>query len=263
MRTARSRLLAAAAGGAALAIILAVAGCNGTGYSKATTPTTPSATGIWTGSDTVTGQGVIGYIDTAGTAVFIRADGIQFVGPTQLSGDTFIAAVIGYPNFPAPFTDGSTYGLGTLNGTVASGSTLMLTLSFTTNGGTPLADSWSLTYSTLSNSGSSLSVLAANYTDSASGSVLSISANGVMSSQNATTGCVLNGTASIINSAYDIYQVSLTYGNCTGTYAVLNGVQFTGVAVLNPSTSPSQLTIEVAGASATGKFALVLNLAVS
>ena len=260
MRIARSRLFAAA--GAALAIVLAVAGCNGT-YSKATPPATTVATGIWTGSDTVTGQGVIGYIDTAGTAVFIRADGVQFVGPTQLSGDTLIAAVIGYPNFPATFTDGSTYGLGTVNGTVASGSTLTLTLSFTTNAGTPLADSWSLTYSALSNSGSSLSTLAANYTDSVSGSVLSITASGAMSSQNATTGCVLNGTATIIDGAYDIYQVTVTYENCTGSYAPLNGVQLTGVAVLDPSTSPSQLTIEVAGASTTAKFALLLHLAVS
>lgn len=263
MRTARSRLFAAAASGAALVIVLGVAGCKGTGYSKAPPSTTPTATGIWTGSDTVTGQGVIGYIDTAGTAVIIRADGVQFVGPTQLSGDTLIAAVIGYSNFPATFTDGSNYGLGTLNGTVASGSTLTLTLSFTTNGGTLLTDSWSLTYSALSTSGSSLSTLAANYTDSASGSVLSISANGAMSSQNATTGCVLNGTASIIDSAYDIYRVTITYGNCTGSYAPLNGVQLTGVAVLNSSTSPSQLTIEVAGASTTAKFALLLNLAAS
>lgn len=262
MRTARSTFFAAA-GGTALAIALAVAGCNGTGYGKATPPATPSATGIWTGADTVTGQGVTGYIDSSGTAVFIRADGIQFVGPTQLSGNTIIAAVIGYQSFPATFPDGSSYGLGTVNGTVASGSTLMLTLSFTTNGGSLLSDNWSLTYSTLSTSGSSLSTLAANYTDTASGSVLSISANGVMSGQDATTGCVLNGTATIINSAYDIYQVSLTYANCTGSYAVLNGVPLTGVAVLDPTVSPSRLTIEVAGASATAKFALVLNLAVS
>lgn len=263
MRTARSRFFAAAAGGAVLAIVLAVAGCNGTGYGKTTPPPTPSATGIWTGADTVTGQAVTGYIDSAGTGVFIRADGVQFVGPTQLSGDTIIAAVIGYANFPMTFADGSNYGLGTVNGTVASGSTLMLTLSFTTNGGTLLSDTWSLTYSTLSTSGSSLSTLAANYTDSVSGSVLSISANGVMSSQNASNGCVLNGTATIINSSYDIYRVAVTYENCTGNYAVLNGVQLIGVAVLDPNTSPSHLTIEVAGASTTGKFALLLDLTAS
>jgi hypothetical protein len=36
--------------------------------------------------------------------------------------------------------------------------------------------------------------------------------------------------------------------------------EFTGLAVCNPNTSPPRLTIEVTGASATGKFAFVLNL---
>jgi hypothetical protein len=258
MRTAWSRLTAAA--GAALAIGLGIAACNGTGYTRATTPPMPSATGIWQGTDLVTGTSVTGYIDSANNAVFIRGDGVQFVGPTQLSGDTVIAAVIGYASFPATFTDGSNYGLGTLNGTVATGSTLQLILSFTTNGGTAETGSWSLTYSALSSSGSSLGTLSANYTDTASGSVLSINGNGVMTGQNPANSCVLNGTATIIDSTYDIYQVALTYESCTGSYAVLNGVQLTGLAVLDPNTSPTQLTIEVAGASTTGKFALVLNL---
>jgi hypothetical protein len=54
--------------------------------------------------------------------------------------------------------------------------------------------------------------------------------------------------------------VSLTYANCTGNYAALNGLQLTGLAVFNPNTSPTQLTISVAGASATGQFGLVLYL---
>ena len=258
MRTAWSRLIAAA--GAALAIGLGIAGCNGSGYSRATTPPVPTANGIWEGTDSVTKLSVTGYVDSANNAVFIRGDGAQFVGPMQLSGDTFISAVIGYASFPATFADGSNYGLGTLNGTVAPGSTLTLTLSFTTNGGTAEAGSWSLTYSTLSSSGSSLTKISANYTDTASGSVISISGNGVMTGQDPANSCVVNGTVSIVNSTYDIYQVTLTYENCTGSYAVLNGVQLTGLAVLNTSTTPSQLTIELAGASTTAKFALVLNL---
>lgn len=256
MRTAWISLTAAA--GAALAIGLA--GCNGTGYSRSMTPAVPSATGIWGGTDSVTGLSVTGYIDSASNAVFIRGDGVQFVGPTQLSGDTLIAAVIGYSSFPTPFADGSSYGLGTLSGTVATGSTLTLTLSFKTNGGTAEAGSWSLTFNTLSNSGSSLATISANYTDTASGSVISISGNGVMSGQNPANSCVVNGTVTIINSTYDIYQVALTYENCTGSYAVLNGLQLTGLAVLNTNNSPRQLTIEVAGGSTAGKFALVLNL---
>ena len=243
-------------------VALGIGGCNATIYGGGSNPmpTNASATGIWGGTDSVTGLSVAGYVDPAGEAVFIRADGVQFAGATQVSGDTLVAAVVAYANFGSTFNDGSTYGLGTLNGTVASGSTLTLSLSFTTNGGTVETDSWSLTFSTLTNSGSSLSTISANYTDTASGSVISISGNGAMTGQNPANSCVVNGTITVINSSYDIYQVSLTYENCTGSYAVLNGLTLTGLAVLNPNTSPTQLTISVAGASSGGKFGLVLYL---
>lgn len=256
-RTAWGRLIATLVGAAAVAI----AGCNGmgSGSNDSTSSSTPSATGIWGGTDS-TGLTVTGYIDSAGNAVFIRSDGVQFVGPTQLSGDTLVAAVVGYTDFPATFTDGSSYGLGTINGTVATGSTLMLSLNFTTNGGTMLSDSWSLAFNTLTSNGSSLGTIAANYTDTASGSVITVSANGVVTGQNPQNSCVVNGNITVINSTYDIYQVTITYESCTGSYAVLNGVELTGLAVYNPNTSPPQLTIQVAGASAAAKFALLLNL---
>ena len=90
--------------------------------------------------------------------------------------------------------------------------------------------------------------------------MISISGNGVMTGQNPANSCVVNGAITIINSSYDIYQVSLTYENCTGSYAVLNGLQLTGLAVFNPNTSPTQMTISVAGASSSGKFGIVLYL---
>ncbi len=257
MRTAWGRLITALIGAAATAI----AGCNGTDYgsNSSTSSSTPSATGIWSGTDSVTGLTVTGYIDSADDAVFIRSDGVQFVGPMQLSGDNFVAAVIGYTEFPGTFADGSSYGAGTLNGTVATGSTLTLTLTFTTNDGTAMSGSWSLTFNTLTNNGSSLGTIAASYTDTASGSMLTISSNGTLTGTE-QNGCVVNGSLSIINSAYDIYQVTITYTSCTGTYAALNGVELTGLAVYNPSSSPPLLTIQVAGATTTAKFALLLNL---
>jgi len=243
-------------------VALTLAGCNGSLYGGMSNPmpTNASATGIWGGTDSVTGLNVAGYIDSAGEAVFIRADGVQFAGTTQVSGSTLVAAVVAYTNFGTTFNDGSTYGLGTLNGTVASGSMLTLNLSFTTNGGTAETGSWSLTFSTLTNSGSSLNTISANYTDTASGSVISISGDGVMTGQNPANSCVVNGTITVINSSYDIYQVSLTYENCTGSYAVLNGLQLTGLAVFDPNTSPTQMTISIEGASTSSKFGIVLYL---
>ena len=240
-----------------------LAGCNGKySLSGNPPPTNATATGVWGGTDSVTGLSVSGVIDSNGNAVFIRADGVQFVGATQVSsGGALVAAVVVYTNFAGnPFGDGSTYGLGTLNGMVVTGTSLTLSLSFTTNGGTSGSGSWSLAFNTLTNSGSSLTAISANYTDTASGTEISIQADGVVTGQNATNSCVLNGTVTIINSSYDTYQVSLTYQNCTGSYAVLNGLTLTGLAVFNPNTSPKQLTITLAGASATSKYGLLLNL---
>ena len=243
-------------------LAFALAGCNAsiTSGMNNPLPMNASATGIWGGTDSVTGLNVAGYIDSSGEAVFIRSDGVQFAGATQVSGNTLVAAVVAYTNFGSTFNDGSTYGLGTLNGTVATGSKLTLSLRLTTNGGTAETGSWSLTFNTLSNSGSSLNTISANYTDTASGSVISISGNGVMTGQNPANSCVVNGMITVINGSYDIYQVSLTYENCTGSYAVLNGLQLTGLAAFNPNTSPTQLTISVAGASSGSKFGLVLYL---
>jgi len=80
-----------------------------------------------------------------------------------------------------------------------------------------------------------------------------------MTSQSANNGCVLNGTISTSDTAHDVYEVAYTFGSCTGNYTVLNGVQFTGLAYLNAS-SPAQLTLAVAGASTTTKYAVVSTL---
>lgn len=251
--------------GTALAALLLIFGCTSSdnGSSGGTTTTNASPTGIWTGTDSVTGLAVAGYINSSGDADFVRADGAEFIGPTQVSGDTLVAAVIGYASFGNSFSDGSTYGIGTLNGTVTTASALTLSLTFTTNDGTAQSGSWTLSYSTLSTTGSSLGSVSANYTDSSSGATLSINGNGVMSGQNATNSCVLNGSITVSNSSYDVYEVSFTYEDCTGTYAALNGVQFTGLASLNTTSSPAQLSIVVSGASSSSKYALVLNLSVS
>lgn len=252
--------LAAVAG-----LILALAGCTGSDNGRMTSPTMrdASATGVWGGTDAATGLSVIGYINSAGQAVFIRGDGVQFVGSTEVSGDTLIAAVVGYTDFGTSFNDGSTYGLGTLNGTVSPGSSLTLSLTFTTNAGTEQNGSWSLSFNSLSSSGSSLAAISASYTNTASGSVVTIAADGVMTGQNPANGCVLNGTVTVTNSTYDVYQVAATFENCTGSYAALNGIQLTGLAALNSGTSPAQLTIGLSGAGAMGKYAIVLNLAVA
>ncbi len=251
--------------GFALAALLLVSACTSSddNSSGSGSTTNQSPTGIWTGTDSVTGLSITGYIDSADEAVFMRSDGAQFVGPVTVSDSTLAATLTGYADFPNTFSDNSTYGLGTLNGSVTAGSTLTGTLSFTTNGGTAQSGSWSLNYSTLSTLTSSLSSVTANYTDSTTGSTITIDGNGVMTGQSATYGCVLNGSITVSDSSYDVYSVAFTWESCTGTFAALNGVQFTGLAALNNTNSPNVLTIAVAGANSTSKYAIVLSLSAS
>jgi len=261
MRASSLRLSATLAIAAALAC-----GCNstddGSGSSSSTT-TNASATGVWSGSDSSSGLGITAIINSAGEASFIRSDGVQFDGTVDVSANTLAVTVDGYTNFPATFADNSDHGVGTLNGTVTTGSTLSGTLSFTTDGNTAVTGSWSLSYAAIANNASSTGAIAGNYTDSSSGAVLSITSSGVMTSQGASTGCVLNGSVSTNDTSHNVYEVAYSYASCTGTYAALNGVQFTGLATLNTAQSPAQLLIAVAGASTTAKYGIVSTLSSS
>lgn len=240
-------------------LVALFAGCNTDLDNNSNSTTDQSATGVWSGSDSVSGLGVTAIINSGGDAAFIRSDGVLFTGTVQVSGSALAVTVDGYSDFGSAFSDGSTSGLGTLNGTVTSASTITASLTFTTADSTALTGSWSLTYEAVSNNASSPAAAAGNYTDTVTGAVLSINSNGVMTSQSANNGCVLNGTLSTSDTTHDVYEVAYSFGDCTGNYIVLNNVQFTGLAFLNAS-SPAQLTLAVTGASATTKYAVVSTL---
>lgn len=233
---------------------LILSGCkntldDGTGTG---TNTAASATGVWTGTDSVTSKTVIALINAAGQATFIRGDGVQFTGAVQVSAGNLVAAVAGYTDFSSTFSDGSTYGIGTLNGTVTTGDSLNATLTFNSNGGTAETGTWSLNFQSLSNNASSRSTISGNYTDVVTGAVLSITSAGAMTSQNAQNNCVLNGSVTTNDTSHDLYEVSYSFASCTGTSTALNGVQFTGLATRNTNSAPAQLTMAVIGISSTG-----------
>ncbi len=239
---------------------LALGGCNSTTDSGNTNPTAQSATGVWGGTDSVSGDAVTALISSTGQAVFIRGDGDQFTGTAQVSSNNLAMSVSGYPDFSATFPDGSSYGIGTLSGTVSSAASLAATLSFTTDGNSSITGDWSLTYQSLSNDGSSTGMISGDYTDSVTQSQISISTGGVLSGTNTGNGCTMNGTVSTGDSTHDIYEVSYTFSNCTGTYQALNGIELTGLATLNSNLSPAQIIMAVTGASATAKYGLVSTL---
>jgi hypothetical protein len=239
--------------GIAVAALL-IAGCNGSSSlagsdTSGSTTTTESAAGLWSGTDSASGLTMVAVINSTGQADFIRSDGTQFVGTVQVSGDSIASTLGVYVTFGNAFGDNSTHGLGTLSGTVTSSGTMSANVAYTTDGGTAVSGVWSLSYATLSTTVSSLSAISANYTDGTTGAVVSISGTGQMTSQDSNTGCVLNGTVSTTTGGVDAYLVAYNYESCGGTSAVLNGVPFTGLAVLNPDVSPAQVIIGVSGQS--------------
>lgn len=254
-----------------LALGLTVPGCGGGGFSGSggsTTPTNQSAAGIWSGTDS-TGSGLTlqAFINSAGEANIIRADGVQFVGTAQVSGSALTVSVSGYANFGTAFAGSSTsYGLGTFSGTVTTGTSITGTLSFTPTGGSVQTSTWTLTFdSSLYNTPSSLAAISGNYTsgtaftdgvDPMSNAVVSITSGGVISGQGTSSGCVMNGQATVSNSSFDIYHISYTLASCVGTFAVLNAVPFSGQAILNPTPNgmPTQVVIGVTGQASDGTF---------
>jgi hypothetical protein len=245
----------------AVAALLLLAGCNGSidgsdGSSGGSTANA-SAVGIWSGNDSISGLAVTAIINSLGQAAFLRADGAQFVGGAQLSGSNIAVAIDGFSNFGTTFADGATTGVGTLSGTVVSGSSLTASLSFTTSDGTSISGDWTLSFDALSNVGSSLSTISGNYTDGSSGATVSIDGLGNLNSQDASTNCVLNGTVSTSDTGFDIYQISYSYKNCTGNDAALNDIQFSGMAVLNTNLSPRQLVIAATGRGSNGDYGII------
>ena len=87
---------------------------------------------------------------------------------------------------------------------------------------------FSLNYHSLYEKPSSLDILQGTYattTDS-----LTINAQGTIFYQSSDTGCTGNGTAEIIDPAYNMYRITLDVESCGGDEAVRNGLTFTGLA---------------------------------
>jgi len=245
---------------AALAPLIAAGCMSSTDSGGGNGPTTQSATGVWSGTDSVSGLGLTALINAAGQAMFIRADGMLFTGTVQVDGSNLALSVDGYPDFAQLFSDGSDYGIGTLNGNVTSGSSITATLSFMTSNNTAITGDWSLNYEALSDDGSSTTAISGNFTDHVTATAYSISTTGALSGQNQSNGCTLSGSVSSADSMHDLYEITYTYANCTGTYAALNGVQLSGLATLNSMLSPAQITLALTGATASDHFGLVATL---
>lgn len=251
---------------AVLGLGLGSGACHHGSSSPAVASTTANPTGVWKGTDSVSNLTLVGFINTAGQADFIRADGVQFTGILAASASTLSGTLDGYSRFNGTFADGSTYGVGALGGSVSTSQSIGATWTFTTADNTTTENEWSLTYVAADNIASALSAVAGNYTDSepndaSNGATVTISGSGALSAQNPTNSCVLSGQVTANDPTIDVYQVSVKYASCTGVDAALNGIDFSGLAAVDASVKPAQVLIGVVGESSSGNsYGLVMVL---
>ena len=247
--------------GSVLLCAAALAACGGGGDES---PQSPS--GLW-GFGSNDPSGAVAIISSAGQAIFYTADGEIFTGTAEVSGSDLTIAVEGYSEFQTTFSDGSTHGTGKLSGTVRTGDTLTASLTFTTDGGTPITADWTLPYYSFYevSSLSDISSAATGFIGGGPGTTIFIDPSGVVSSQTTSGGCVLNGAVSTADPAHNVYEVSYTYTGCSGAWQALNGVPLTGLAFNSTNNvpgklAPLQFTFVVTGASATAKYGLLSTL---
>lgn len=209
--------------------------------------------GIWFGTLS-TGEEILGLVTETGEFHFITTDSFtQYFGTVSTVGNNATGQFTGYTAVGWVFEDGSTRGTGTITGTLQARSTFNANTTFRTSAGSTVSGSVALTYDTLYERDSSLAAIAGNFRDVTTGAIVSINANGQAFAQNPSTGCVLNGTVSIIDSRYNAYRVEYTYSNCQGQNAILNGITLRGLATLDNTVSPELLIVGAQGiANATG-----------
>jgi hypothetical protein len=177
------------------------------------------------------------------------------------SGDAIVANLDGVTELGKSFSDGSTHGVGTLTGNVSAGKEIDFEAEFTTDAGTGAHILASLKSDAAYYESSSLTILAGNYVDEVTGTVVSIDSGGDIFAQDVTTGCVVNGQASIIEAPYNMYRVQVSYASCQGTASALNGMTFTGLGVLGDTLSPQELIAAVTGNSdGVGKYSIIYAL---
>lgn len=247
-------------GFAAAALALASTGCGGSSA-------TPTAAGIWQGTDATNGLLITGFVDSSGAADFIRADGAQFYGQAQVSGNAASFTLQAVSEFGSTFgTGGPTYGSATLHAQLDTQQDMSGTLNFTPNGGTASTAAWSFDFNVIYGDISSLAIVSGNYTDSSAvvadgvdpllGASVSISSGGQITGQNPNNSCVINGTVALINAQFDMYQVSYTLSSCvdnaTASFSALNGVTFSGLASQDPTYNPAHLNMAVSGQDGAG-----------
>jgi hypothetical protein len=245
---------------AGVAFLLTSCGGGNSSIGGSGPPTNATPGGIWHGTESVSGLQVTGLVDESGNFHFLRGDGVQYVGAATVSADSLTANLEGFVPVGFVFPDGSHHGTGSISATLQARKSITASTKFQTDLGTASTGTLNLTFDALYNRASSLTTLSGNFANPANSVVVTVGSNGTLFSQDPASGCVLNGSASVINATYNVYKVQFDYASCVGQASALNGVQFTGFATLDNTVVPERIIAGVTGQSNNVTYSVVLQL---
>ena len=196
----------------------------------------PMQGGLWRGTDPISGKPLVALIAENGASQYLRDDGVQYFGWTanfggKLEGMLSVGAADGLQ------------GTARLQGTVEAGKSITAKLTVTPKTGAAQTGDLALTFDAAYAKASSLAAVAGNFRNAAGGATLNLNASGVVFSQDATTGCVINGAVSVIDARFNAYGVKLSFTGCKGSLANLNTTTAYGLMTLDETGKTPRLTI--------------------
>ena len=201
--------------------------------------------GIWHGMDpdggsismVVTETGRFHYVD----ADLSQGSGVLSVSDAnEIEGNFQIVTPLG-----SSFADGTTSKFCSLSGAVVERQTMTINVDCSNLAGLQDTIEATLSNKELYERDSSLAAIGGNYDGDKI--VLDVAGDGAIFSQDPGTGCVVNGQVSIIDNAFNAYDVEFTYSNCTEQAAILNGSDFVGIALLDDTVLPEALFVTAIG----------------
>jgi hypothetical protein len=248
-----------------------VAGCGGGSGSSPPPPPPPpsnaSPGGIWVGTDPGSPTPVLGLVAETGELFFNATGaingGVYYVGQFTVDGNAINANIDAIAMQDSHYPDGAIWGTGTLGGQIVErtsidGGVTVNTFPPPPAEGHTYTNSLALTFSSQYNRASSLATIAGNFGPSSL--ALTISADGVLLAQDASTGCVINGMITTIDTRFNMYAVTLSTMNCAAEFGVPDGAQLKGLATLNNSQTPEFVIIRAADTVSATKSAMEITM---
>lgn len=214
----------------AVVVTMSLAACGGGSGGGLLPPDPPTAQpsnagGVWEGtiSDTVAGTtaNIAGAVTEANTeARFLTEDGVALVLENVSGNDgNLVADLVAFAPPGAVFSDGTSVSNGTLTGRVVERSSLTGDWTLATGD----SGTVSLSYDAgLHQRASSLDFTAGIWLDSVN-VIYTVDANGVLFGQD-FIGCVFNGQVNLIDTRFNVYDLSITVTSCPGANGTYEGL---------------------------------------